>query len=293
MTAEELARKVRGLELRARKASGGLISGAYRSAFKGRGVEFLDVREYVPGDDVRSIDWNVTARAGHPFIKRFSEEREETVMLLVDGSLSMDFGSSGGSKRDAAAEIFAILATAAIHSNDQVGLILFAGDVKLYLQPERGGAHLLRMIRDVLAYDPPPGVTNLAGALEFLGHVRRRRSLAFVISDFRARSFDKALRAQARHHDLIAIPIHDPREMNLPDCGLIEFEDAETGERFALDSSDPLVRGAYERDAWRRMHSLDDLLRNAGVEALRIAAGSDYLRDLIAFLRRHARRAAA
>jgi uncharacterized protein (DUF58 family) len=296
MTPEELSRKVRGLELRARKVTGGLVTGAYHSAFKGRGIEFLDVREYVPGDDVRSIDWNVTARAGHPFVKRFSEERDETVMLLVDGSLSMSFGSSSAAKRETAAEIFAVLASAATQNNDHIGLILFADEVKLYLAPARGGAHLLRMIREVIAFSPPSAganhATNLAAALEFLGRVRRRRSLAFVISDFQARGFDKPLRAQARHHDLIAIPIHDPRECQLPDCGLMEFEDAETGEWFTLDTSDPLVRGAFERDAWQRAHSLDELLRSAGIDALRIAAGSDYLPDLIAFLRLHARRPA-
>ena len=293
MTAEELSRKVRGLELRARKVSGGLISGAYHSAFKGRGIEFLDVREYVPGDDTRSIDWNVTARAGHPFVKRFSEERDETVMLLVDGSLSMRFGSQPAAKCETAAEIFAVLASAAVQNGDHTGLIFFTDEVKLYLPPARGGPHLLRMIREVLAFNPPRGGTNLAVALDFLGRVRRRRSLALVISDFLARGFDKSLRAQARHHDLIAIPIHDPRETQLPDCGLMEFEDAETGLPFTLDTSDPLVRGAYEREAWRRSHSLDDLFRRAGVDALRISAASTYLPDLIAFLRRHARGKAA
>jgi uncharacterized protein (DUF58 family) len=293
VTAEELSRKVRGIELRARQVSGGLISGAYHSAFKGRGIEFLDVREYVPGDDVRAIDWNVTARAGHPFIKRFSEERDETVMLLVDGSLSMQFGSTPSPKNAIATEIFAVLASAAEQNHDHTGLILFTDEVKLYLAPARGPAHLLRMIREVLAFDAPAGGTNLAAALEFLGRTRWRRSLAFLISDFRARGFDKALRSQARHHDLIAIPVHDPREMQIPDCGLMEFEDAETGERFTLDTSDPLVRGAYEREAWRQSHSLDDLFRSAGVDSLRIAAGADYLPGLTAFLRRHARRAAA
>jgi uncharacterized protein (DUF58 family) len=251
------------------------------------------VREYVPGDDTRSIDWNVTARAGHPFVKRFSEERDETVMLLVDGSLSMRFGSAPAAKCEIAAEIFAVLASAAVHNNDHTGLILFTDEVKFYLPPARGGPHLMRMIREVLAFDPPPGGTNLAIALEFLGRVRRRRSLAFLISDFLARGFDKPLRAQAKHHDLIAIPVHDPREAQLPDCGLMEFEDAETGARFTLDTSDPMVRGAYEREAWRRSHSLDELFRHAGVDALRIAAGGEYLPDLIAFLRRHARRRAA
>jgi uncharacterized protein (DUF58 family) len=292
VTAEELSRKVRGLELRARKMTGGLISGAYHSAFKGRGIEFLDVREYVPGDDTRAIDWNVTARAGHPFVKRYAEERDETVMLLVDGSLSMRFGSRVLSKSDTAAEIFAILASAAVQNHDHTGLILFGNEVELYVPPACNGPHLLRMIREVLAYRPREGGTDIARALEFLGRVRRRRSLAFLISDFQARGFDKPLRAQAKHHDLIAVPIHDPRESQLPDCGLIDFEDAETGEIWTVDTSDEQVRGAHEREAWRRSEGLARLFRSAGVDALHIAAGSDYLSSLIAFLRLHAKKAA-
>jgi len=292
VTADELSRKVRGLELRARKMTGGLISGAYHSAFKGRGIEFLDVREYVPGDDTRAIDWNVTARAGHPFVKRYAEERDETVMLLVDGSLSMRFGSGALSKSDTAAEIFAILASAAVQNHDHTGLILFGNEVELYVPPACNGPHLLRMIREVLAYRPREGGTDIARALEFLGRVRRRRSLAFLISDFQARGFDKPLRAQANHHDLIAVPIHDPRESQLPNCGLIDFKDAETGEVWTVDTSDEQVRGAHEREAWRRSEGLARLFRSAGVDALHIAAGSDYLSSLIAFLRLHAKKAA-
>jgi uncharacterized protein (DUF58 family) len=300
VTAEELSRKVRGLELRARKMTGGLISGAYHSAFRGRGIEFLDVREYVPGDDTRTIDWNVTARAGHPFVKRYAEERDETVMLLVDGSLSMRFGSDAATNRDAkcdakcdtAAEIFAILASAAVQNHDHTGLILFSKDVDVYVPPACSGLHLLRMIREVLAYQPLKGGTDIACALEFLGRVRRRRSLAFLISDFLGRGFDKPLRAQAKHHDLIVVPIYDPRESQLPDCGLMDFEDAETGEIWTVDTSDEQVRGAYEREAWLRSEGLARLFRSAGVDALRIAAGSDYLSNLIAFLRMHAKKAA-
>jgi uncharacterized protein (DUF58 family) len=307
VTAEELSRKVRGLELRARNMTGGLISGAYHSAFKGRGIEFLDVREYVPGDDTRTIDWNVTARAGHPFVKRYAEERDETVMLLVDGSLSMRFGSgllsSGGvlsqsgytaasAKSDTAAEIFAILASAAVQNHDHTGLILFSNQVDLYVPPACSGPHLLRLIREVLAYRPRERGTDIARALEFLGRVRPRRSLAFLISDFLSRGFDKALSAQARRHDLIAVPIYHPRESELPDCGLIDFEDAETGEIWTVDTSDEQVRGAHEREAWQRSEGLARLFRSAGVDALRIAAGSDYLPNLIAFLRLHAKKAA-
>lgn len=292
MTAEELSRKVRGLELRARKMTGGLISGAYHSAFKGRGIEFLDVREYVSGDDTRSIDWNVTARAGHPFVKRYSEEREETVMLLVDGSLSMRYGSGAALKSDAAAEIFAILASAAVQNHDQTGLILFSKEVDVYLPPSCKGPHLMRMIREVLSYQPRDGGTSVARALEFLGRVRHRKSLAFLISDFQSRQYEKQLRAQARHHDLIAVPVYDPREARLPDCGLMDFEDAETGQIWTLDTSDEETRNAYEAEAWRRSESLARLFHAAGVDSLTIAAGTDYVPGLIAFLRRHARRAA-
>jgi uncharacterized protein (DUF58 family) len=291
VTAEELSRKVRRLELRARKMTGGLISGAYHSAFKGRGIEFLDVREYVPGDDTRTIDWNVTARAGHPFVKRYSEEREETVMLLVDGSLSMRHANAAA-KNDTAAEIFAILASAAVRNHDRTGLILFSKAIDVYVPPACDGPHLLRMIREVLAYQPREGGTDIARALEFLGRIRHRRTLAFLISDFLSRGFDKPLRAQAKHHDLIAVPIFDPRESQLPDCGLIDFEDAETGEIRTLDTSDRQTRGAYEREAWRRSEALASLFRSAGVDSFRIAAGSDYLPNLIAFLRLHARQAA-
>jgi uncharacterized protein (DUF58 family) len=292
VTAEELSHKVRGLELRARKMTGGLISGAYHSAFKGRGIEFLDVREYVPGDDTRTIDWNVTARAGHPFVKRYAEERDETVMLLVDGSLSMRFGSGDMAKCDTAAENFAILASAAVKNHDHTGLILFSKDVDLYVPPACSGLHLLRMIREVLAYQPREAGTDIGRALEFLGRVRRRRSLAFLISDFLSRGFDKPLRAQAQHHDLIAVPIYDPRESQLPDCGLIDFEDAETGEIWTVDTSDEQVRGAHQREAWLRSDGLARIFRSAGVDALHIAAGSDYLSNLIAFLRLHAKKAA-
>jgi uncharacterized protein (DUF58 family) len=288
VTAEELSRKVRGLELRARKMTGGLISGAYHSAFKGRGVEFLDVREYVPGDDARTIDWNVTARAGHPFVKRYAEERDETVILLMDASLSMRCGA----KSETAAEIFAILASAAVQNRDRTGLILFSSQVDAYIPPACSGPHLLRMIREVLAYQPRTGGTDIACALEFLGRVRHRRSLAFLISDFLGRGFEKLLRAQARHHDLIAVPIFDAREAQLPDCGLMDFEDAESGETFTIDTSDEATRTAYELAAWRRCDALDNLFRTSGVDGLRIAAGSDYLPGLIGFLRRHARKAA-
>ena len=205
MTAAELARRVRSVELRARRTVGELVSGAYHSAFKGQGIEFQEVREYVAGDDTRTIDWNVTARVGRPYIKRFAEERDQTVMLLLDGSRSQSFGAAGAFKRDMAAEILAMLAFAAAYNKDETGLILFTGEVERYVPPAGGETHVLRLIRDVLAFQPRHRGTNLTRALEFLIKVRRRRSLVFVISDFQDRGFERQLRIAARRHDVIAV----------------------------------------------------------------------------------------
>ena len=289
MTATELARKVRSVELRARRTVGELVSGAYHSAFKGQGMEFQEVREYVAGDDTRAIDWNVTARVGRPYIKRFAEERDQTVMLLLDGSSSQAFGAAGAFKRDVAAEILAILAFAAAFNKDEAGLILFAGEVELYVPPGSGETHVLRLVRDVLAFEPRGG-TNVARALEFLMKVRRRRSLVFVISDFQDDGFERALRVAARRHDVIAVSVYDAREESLADCGLMEWEDAESGERRLMDTSDAAVRRAYAAAAEQRVATLREVFRAAGVDHLRIEAGSDYVRRLIGFLRIHGKR---
>lgn len=290
MTATELARKVRSVELRARRTVGELVSGAYHSAFKGQGMEFQEVREYVPGDDTRTIDWNVTARVGRPYIKRYAEERDQTVMLVLDASRSQSFGAASALKRDIAAETLAILAFAAAYNKDEAGLILFTGEVELYVPPGSGETHVLRLIRDVLAFQPRGSGTNLAGALEFLTKVRRRRSLVFVIGDFQDVGFERQLRIAGRRHDVIALSVYDAREQSLPHCGLLECEDAETGERWLLDTSDVAVRRAYEAAASQRAEALRETFRTAGVDHLRIEAGSDYVRHLIAFLRVHGKR---
>lgn len=220
MTTAELVRKVRLVELRARRRSGNAMSGAWHSAFKGRGVEFHEVREYVPGDDVRTIDWKVTARAGRPYIKRFTEEREQTLVLLVDGSRS-----NLTAKRDLASELCALLAFAAVTNRDAAGLILFTDEVEMYLPPGRGVAHVLRLIREVLAFTPRRSGTRIAEALEFLARVQRRRSLVFMVSDFQDQGWENAMRVAGRRHDLIALPIHDAREQRLPDCGLVALRD--------------------------------------------------------------------
>jgi uncharacterized protein (DUF58 family) len=290
MTAAELAHRVRSVELRARRTVGDLVSGAYHSAFKGQGIEFQEVREYVPGDDTRAIDWNVTARVGRPYIKRFAEERDQTVMLLLDASRSQVFGAPGAFKLDVAAEILATLAFAAAYNQDEAGLILFTGRIELYVPPASGETHVLRLIREVLAFGPREGGTDLTRALEFLTKVRRRRSLVFVLSDFQDRGFERQLRIVARRHDVIAISLYDARENALPDCGLMECEDAETGERRLLDTGDIAVRRAWQAAANERAKALRASLRAAGIDHLQIEAGSDYVRRLLTFLRLHGKR---
>jgi len=286
--ASSLSQKVRLLELRARKAIADVRPGNYQSAFRGQGMEFQEIREYSPGDDTRNIDWNVTARLGRPYIKRFSEEREQTVILMVDGSWSTFFGSGSLQKRDAEAEICALLAFAAAHSQDRVGLILFSGDVETYIPPAKGVPHVLRLIREILAFQPRKKGTNIARALEFFGKVQRRSSFAFLISDFQDRNFESHLRVCAQHHDVVAVSVFDAREHQLPDCGLIEFEDPETGKSCLLDTSDPEVRNGYEDSVRQRSHQLKELFQSAGVDHLRITAGIDYFPALTRFLRVHA-----
>jgi len=290
MTTAELARKVRLVELRARKTVGGALSGAYHSAFKGQGVEFQEVREYVPGDDTRSIDWNVTARVGRPYLKRFAEERDQTVVLLLDASRSHFFGTGAAIKHEAAAEVLAILAFAAVYNKDETALILFTDEVEHYVPPGRGPTHVLRIIRDVLAWEPKGHRTSIARALDFLARVRRRRSLAVLISDFLDDHFERPLRICARRHDLIAISVFDPREDRLPDCGLVDVEDAESGQRYTIDTGHPEIRALWEAAAGERAARLQALFRAANIDHLRVEAGADLLRPLIPFLRRHGAR---
>jgi uncharacterized protein (DUF58 family) len=267
-----------------------VVSGAYHTAFKGQGIEFLEVREYVPGDDTRSIDWNVTARMGRPHLKRFAEEREQTVILMVDGSHSSHFGSGPASKQDAVAEIYAVLASAAARNKDQTGVIIFTSEVELYVPPGRGESHVLRLIREVLAFQPKRQGTGIARALDFLSKVRRRRCLVFLISDFQDERFEGALRTAAKRHDLVALSVFDPREEELLDSGLAEFEDAESGERWIMDTGDPEVRRLYAQAAEERLEQLRETFHSAGIDHLRIHAGSDYFPDLVHFLRVHGSR---
>src|SRR5437867_2370949 len=236
MLPRELLRQVRRLQLRAKRAVEDLLGGEYRSVFKGAGLAFEEVREYQPGDDIRSIDWNVTARMGHPFIKRFIEERELTVMLLVDCSGSHQFGTRLQQKREVAAELAAVLAFSAISNNDKVGLVEFTDRVERFVPPRKGTRHVLRLIRDVLFFQPTHRGTSIREGLDYLNRVLHRRTIVFMLSDFLDKDFEKSLKRTGRRHDLIAIRIADRREEELPAVGLLELEDAETGERMLLDT---------------------------------------------------------
>ena len=283
--ARSVARKIRLIEIQTNKAVDDVLAGEYSSVFKGSGMEFEEVREYAPGDEIRSIDWNVTARMGKPFVKRYVEERELTVWLLVDLSASGAFGSRSQLKNEAAAEFCALLAFAAIRNNDKVGLIVFTDQVELAIAPSKGRTHVLRIIRELLRFTPSGRGTDLPSALEYLGRVTHKRGVVFLVSDFLTavpleEGSGKQLRILARRHDLIAVSVGDPRESELPDVGLIELEDAETGECVLVDTSSRKVRQQYAADARRRRERRRDFFRSTGIDEVEVQTGQDYVRDL-------------
>ena len=290
---KEILKKIRLIELRTRRLVNSIFAGQYHSVFKGRGMNFEEVREYAPGDEIRSIDWNVTARMNVPYIKKFTEERELTVMLLVDVSASGLFGSIELSKRELAAEVASILAFSAINNNDKVGLLLFSNEVELFIPPKKGRLHTLRLIREMLYFEPKGRGTNLAGALDYMNRVISRRSVVFMISDFMAPDFTKALTVTSRRHDLVAMPVTDPGESGLPDVGIVTLEDAETGEQIDVNTSSRSVRrGLFELNE-ERLRALDRLLRSRRVDVVPLSTAEDYLIPLRAFFDQRERRLAA
>ena len=290
---KEILKKIRLIELRTRRLVNSIFAGQYHSVFKGRGMNFEEVREYAPGDEIRSIDWNVTARMNVPYIKKFTEERELTVMLLVDVSASGLFGSIELSKRELAAEVASILAFSAINNNDKVGLLLFSNEVELFIPPKKGRLHTLRLIREMLYFEPKGRGTNLAGALDYMNRVISRRSVVFMISDFMAPDFTKALTVTSRRHDLVAMPVTDPGESELPDVGIVTLEDAETGEQIDVNTSSRAVRrGLFELNE-ERLRALDRLLRSRRVDVVPLSTAEDYLIPLRAFFDQRERRLAA
>jgi uncharacterized protein (DUF58 family) len=290
VTTEELMREVKRLEITTRHAVTEVFAGEYSSAFKGRGMEFAEVREYQPGDDIRAIDWNVTARAGRPFIKRFTEERELTVVLAIDLSGSERFGSVERLKRQVAVETAALLAFAGLRKNDRVALLIFTDHVELYLPPRKGARHTLRLVRELLAFEPRRRHTSIRAAADHLAHVLKRRSVVFVISDFLAADFEEPMRLLGRRHDLIALRVFDPREEELPPAGLVEFEDAETGERMVIDAASRRVRRRLTALAHERRRRLQDALRRARADLVELSTAAPYAHELAMFFRARERR---
>ena len=290
MLPKEIIRKVRRIEIRTKKLVNDVFSGEYHSIFKGQGMEFEEVREYQPGDDVRVIDWNVTARYGHPFVKRFKEERELTVMLLVDASSSGEFGTAQRMKGEIAAELCSVLAFSAIKNNDRVGMIIFTDRVEKYIPPKKGSSHVLRLIREVLYFKPQHPRTEINCALEFLGRVIKRRCVVFLVSDFLSSGFDKMLSIANKKHDLIAIKIADPREIELPDVGFIELEDTETGEQIIIDTKNAELREDFQKHASREKTKLDRSFRSMDLDHIHITTDKSYVEPLMAFFRVRAKR---
>jgi uncharacterized protein (DUF58 family) len=289
----EILRKIRRLELRTRRLVESSFAGQYQSVFKGRGMNFEEVRPYSPGDEIRAIDWNVTARTGEPYIKKFTEEREMTVMIVLDVSASGDFGSVRESKREMAAEVASILAFSAIHNNDKVGLLLFSDRVELFIPPKKGRLHILRLIREMLFFSPKGRGTDLAGALEYMNKVITRRAVVFVISDFLTGDFSRPLTVSARRHDMVALTVVDPAEEALPDVGVILLEDPETGEQIEVDTSRRAITGNYARLAGERAKELGTLFGSRGVDMVQLRTDRDYLPVLRSFFDRRGRRLAA
>jgi uncharacterized protein (DUF58 family) len=298
MLSSDLIRTIRRIEIHTRHLVNDSFAGEYQAIFKGRGMEFDEVREYQPGDEVRSIDWNVTARMGKPFVKRYVEERELTAMLAFDASASGLFGTAERFKRALAAELGAVLAFSAITNNDKVGLLAFTDQVELHIPPRKGRRHVLRLIRDLLAFEPAGRGTDVTLAMDRLNHTLKRRAIIFLISDFlldydqpdAIKAYERALLVTNRRHDLVAVSITDPRETAWPNAGLVALEDAETGARLWVDSSDPRWREAFAAQAAARHTVRDAAFTRAQVDQIAVTVGEDYVEPLLAFFKARARR---
>ncbi|MBN1388164.1 MAG: DUF58 domain-containing protein [Bacteroidales bacterium] len=281
MEATELIKKVRKIEIKARGLTRQVFAGEYHSAFKGRGISFSEVREYQYGDDIRSIDWNVTARFNHPYVKVFEEERELTVMLLVDVSGSGNFGTRGSYKREHITEIAALLAFSAINNNDKIGVIFFSDRVEKFISPQKGRKHILRIIRELLDFKPESKKTCLNEPLRYLTNALKKRCTAFVISDFMAPDFERSLQIASNKHDVVGLRINDIMEVELPDIGLLYLKDPETGENLWIDTSLKSVRQRF-RDNWLyERERLNEVFKKCGVDNVTIFTGEDYVRPLI------------
>lgn len=290
MIPQELIKKIRQVEIYTSRMVDASFAGQYESVFKGRGMEFDEVREYVPGDDIRTIDWNVTARTGRPYIKRFVEEREMTVIFAVDLSASGDFGTVNKAKNELAAEFCAVLAFAAAKNNDKVGLLIFADQIELYIPPKKGFSHMLRLVRELLYFKMPKRKTDISQALDYLVKVIRKKATIFLVSDFIETDFKKSLSLLNKRHDVIAVSVRDLAEITLPNVGLIEFTDAETGEIALVDTSSRQFRNKYSSTSAQRFDNLKSMLRTINVDCIGISTDKPYIQDLVRFFHMRHRR---
>jgi len=290
MIPSEVLKQIRRIEIRTKRLVNDLFSGEYHSTFKGQGMEFEEVRQYEPGDDIRLIDWNVTARTGFPHIKKFKEERELSVVLLVDASSSGRFGTRERFKSDTAAELAALLAFSAIKNNDKVGLIIFTDTIEKFIPPKKGRGHVLRLIREILFFKPEGTRTDIAGALEYFNRVIKRKSVVFLISDFMSEGFLKPLQIANNKHDIVAVKITDPRETTFDDVGMIELEDAETGEVFLIDTSSREFRREFSARAEEDNSTLKRSFRMIDMDFINIQTDQSYIGPLIAFFKMRERR---
>ena len=290
MNLPDVLRQVRQLEIRSRRLVQDVLAGEYSSVFKGRGVEFADVRPYLPGDDVRTIDWRVTARAGTPYVRRYTEERELTVLFLIDHSASDAFGTRRRTKAELATEVSAVLALAAVRNNDRVGAILFSDGVERFVAPAKGKRHVLRVIREMVSFEPSGTGTDLAAAFDFAMRILKRRAVVFVFSDWMASDYDRALEMVARRHDTIGVHLVDERDVAMPDVGLVALRDPERDEWRWLDTGRGDVRAAFGRAAAARDAAVARRLRTAGADLIRLRTADGYVAPLLGFFRRRERR---
>jgi uncharacterized protein (DUF58 family) len=290
MLTKELLKQVRQIEIRTKGLVNHLFSGEYHSVFKGRGMEFSEVREYQYGDDIRNIDWNVTARFGHPYIKIFEEERELTVMLMVDMSGSLMFGSVSKTKQRVAAELSSILAFSALKNNDKVGLILFTDKIEKFVPPRKGNKHVLRIIREVLSFEPEGNATDIKAALEFMNNAIKKRSIIFLLSDFLDEDYEKILRVVGKKNDLIGVVLDDRRENEIPPIGLIKFTDAETGEERWIDTSNLRVRKVMKEARKEAVAKRNTMFLTSRLDRIHIQTGVDYIKPLVQFFRMREKR---
>lgn len=283
LTTEEILKKVRELEIKSKRLTNHMFTGEYHTAFKGRGMSFKEVREYHPGDDIRFIDWNVSARMGHAYSKMFEEERELSVFLLVDVSASSLFGTVHQRKKDLITEICAVLSFSAINNNDKVGAIFFSDIIEKYIKPQKGKQHVLYIVRELLTEQPKKKGTNLKEAIRFFNNSSRRKSIVFILSDFMDNSYEDALKVASKKHDVIGIKVYDKMDMSIPDLGLLQVEDAETGKMRWIDTSNKLVRYNYEQEFHKHNERCNEAFVRAGADLLHMTAGEDYVKVLQKF----------